>query len=155
VKEYIDRKAAEQAKPEFLNEKVEGYEKAIYAKGWNDCNTQYRENILSIPAADVVEKNHNFIDGANLASKIAGHSYYHGDAILSAIFTLMNGKDGIASIKPADEIKFFYADWLWDGYDYEKPWFCSKCRCHSENGTNYCPNCGAKMNGGIKNDDNI
>ena len=58
MKEYIERKAAEQAKPEFLNEKVEDYEKAIYAKGWNDCNTQYRENILSISAADVMEVRH-------------------------------------------------------------------------------------------------
>jgi hypothetical protein len=146
MKEYIEREAALKGQvPHYSTNGVEIIEgKAI--------PVEYIENL---PAADVVEKNYNFIDGANLASKIAGHSYYHGDAILSAIFTLMNGKDSIASIKPADEIKFFYADWLWDGYDYEKPWFCSKCRCHSENGTNYCPNCGAKMNGGIKNDDNI
>lgn len=63
--------------------------------------------------------------------------------------------DAIASIPATDELKFFYADWLCDGYDYERPWVCSKCHYHSESGTNYCPNCGAKMDGGIKNDDNI
>lgn len=108
MKEYIDRKAAEQAKPEFLNEKVEGYEKAIYAKGWNDCNTQYRENILSIPAADVVKVRH----GKWIFGQTMGHSWMK----------------------------------------------CSEC-CVSQDGQTatftYCPNCGAKMDGGIKNDDNI
>lgn len=45
--DYITREAAEQAKCEFLNENGE------YAKGWNDCNREYRKNILEIPAANV------------------------------------------------------------------------------------------------------
>ena len=101
MKAYINRKEAEQAKPEFLNEKVEDYEKAIYAKGWNDCNTQYRENILSIPSADVVEVKHSrWIFGQTM-----GHSWMK----------------------------------------------CSEC-CVSQGGQTatftYCPNCGAKMDGG-------
>lgn len=102
MKEYVERKVAEQAKPEFLNEKVESYEKAIYAKGWNDCNTQYRENILSIPAANVVEVKHG--------------EWIRCKTILN-IFKCSYCCD-----------KFF------DSEKYK-----------------YCPNCGAKMDGGTNN----
>ena len=30
--------------------------------------------------------------------------------------------------------------------------FCDKCHKHNDNRTDYCPNCGAKMGGGIKTD---
>lgn len=30
--------------------------------------------------------------------------------------------------------------------------FCDKCHKHNDNRTDYCPNCGAKMDGGIKTD---
>lgn len=45
--DFISREDAEQAKCEFLNENGE------YAKGWNDCNREFRKNILEIPSADV------------------------------------------------------------------------------------------------------
>ena len=48
--DYISRKAAEQAKCEFLGTSCHTN---LYAMGWNDCNIQYRENILNILPADV------------------------------------------------------------------------------------------------------
>lgn len=54
----------------------------------------------------------------------------------------------LAEMPTIDATKVIHAYWIWDGYDYEKPWVCSKCRGHSESETNYCPNCGAKMDGG-------
>ena len=105
MKEYIERKVAEQAKPEFLNEKVEDYEKAIYAKGWNDCNTQYRENILSIPAADAVEVKH-------------GH-WIVVDA----------GREKCSECSRIYSIDALFLVGINDEPD-------------------YCPNCGAKMDGG-------
>ena len=51
--DYISREAATQAKPEFLNENHEDAEKALYAKGWNACNSAFIDNLLDIPAADV------------------------------------------------------------------------------------------------------
>lgn len=41
------------------------------------------------------------IDADKLASKIAGHSYYHGDRILSAIFCMAEGKE-IGNVKPTN-----------------------------------------------------
>ena len=57
--------------------------------------------------------------------------------------------DIVKAIPAADAVEVIHAYWVWDGYDYEKPWACSKCRYHSENETNYCPNCGARMDGGV------
>ena len=57
--EYIKKLDAFQAKNEFLNpcvvkntnEETE-YARA-YAKGWNDCNSSFIDNIDKIPTADV------------------------------------------------------------------------------------------------------
>lgn len=43
-----------------------------------------------------------YIDGNNLFSRIAGHSYYHGDTILSAIQCAIEGKESQESIPPAN-----------------------------------------------------
>lgn len=51
----------------------------------------------------------------------------------------------VKDIPAANVVEVIHAHWVWDGYDYEKPWACSNCRCHSESETKYCPNCGAKM----------
>lgn len=51
-----------------------------------------------------------------------------------------------------DVVEVKYGEWLWNrGCAYgESPYYCSLCiDGGSDNGRdNYCPNCGAKMNGG-------
>ena len=49
----IDINAALQAHPEFLNEKIDDHDKAIYAKGWNDCNKEYYNAISELPVASI------------------------------------------------------------------------------------------------------
>ena len=58
---------------------------------------------------------------------------------------LHNVLEAFNEIPAADVVEAKHAYWVWDGYDYGKPWTCSKCHYHSENETNYCPNCGADM----------
>ena len=45
----------------------------------------------------------------------------------------------------------------WEVVDQEEPrrYGCSRCKKLSWYETNYCPNCGAKMDGEVKNDDRI
>lgn len=57
-------------------------------------------------ADNIIEKlsytpNRRMINADKLASKIAGHSYYHGDRILSAIFCMAEGKE-VGNIKPTN-----------------------------------------------------
>ena len=47
----INSDAALQAHPEFLNEQIDDHDKAIYAKGWNDCNKEYYNSIAELPVA--------------------------------------------------------------------------------------------------------
>ena len=49
----IDINAALQAHPEFLNEKIDDHDKAVYAKGWNDCNKEYYNAIAELPVASI------------------------------------------------------------------------------------------------------
>ena len=46
-----------------------------------------------------------------------------------------------------------HGHWEWDGYVYDMLWRCSECSCLNENDSDYCPNCGAKMNGERKDDE--
>lgn len=64
------------------------------------------ELLLKTKSADEIaaERRQRFIDGEKLSSKIAGHSYYHGDAILSKIGIMMEGKDTGNSVRPANVI---------------------------------------------------
>ena len=60
----------------------------------------------------------------------------------------------VEDIKPADVAPVVHAHWIRhenadeiDGY--EVPMFeCSKCRAWKEDDSDYCPDCGAKMDGG-------
>ena len=49
----INSDAALQAHPEFLNEQIDDHDKAIYAKGWNDCNKEYYNSIAELPVASM------------------------------------------------------------------------------------------------------
>lgn len=43
------------------------------------------------------------IDADKLAKRIAGHSDYHGDSILSAIYCMAEGKEISKPIKPIEQ----------------------------------------------------
>lgn len=51
----------------------------------------------------------------------------------------------IDSIPAADVVEVVRGKWKWDGFVYDAPWQCSGCGAFSEYESNYCPNCGAKM----------
>lgn len=51
--ERIEKKDALQAHPEYLNEQINDHDKAIYAKGWNDCNKEYYNAITELPVASI------------------------------------------------------------------------------------------------------
>jgi tRNA(Ile2) C34 agmatinyltransferase TiaS len=90
------------------------------------------------------------------ASKIAGHSYYHGDKILARLYCLKEGQEIEESIEPADVVEVVHGEWI------DKPTgrychigsYCSVCGkksgiagIESNRHKPYCPNCGAKMDG--------
>lgn len=83
---------------------------------------------------------------------IAGHSYYHGDNILAALTCIAEGKE-VNPIRPADVAPVVYAEWVVCGDGDNVPWMCSYCcktTAHKYKVMygKYCPNCGAKMDGG-------
>ena len=53
MKEYIDREATLNERPEGRNPGQVGKEE--YNKGWNDCRSAFYKCITSMPTADVVE----------------------------------------------------------------------------------------------------
>lgn len=84
---------------------------------------------------------------------IAGHSYYHGDGILAALTCITEGKE-VNPVRPADVAPVVHGRWSDAGFG-ELPkhapygWACSACGGISFNNEYiYCPNCGAKMDGG-------
>lgn len=88
---------------------------------------------------------------------IAGHSYYHGDRILAALTCIVEGKEG-NPVRPADVAPVVHARWIHSRYEDCSEQFelvkCSQCNHEAYamafyvRGGNYCPNCGAKMDGG-------
>ena len=46
---YINVEDALQAHPEFLNEQIDDHDKAVYAKGWNACNSAFYGAIKELP----------------------------------------------------------------------------------------------------------
>ena len=58
MKEYIDREATLNERPEGRNPGQVGKEE--YNKGWNDCRNAFYKCISGMPAADVVEVRHGY-----------------------------------------------------------------------------------------------
>lgn len=146
--EYIKRKAA----IAYIREQSEecqkafeefGGESGIYADAYNDL----AEDFYGIPAAKAVSLH-------DIYRVIAGHSYYHGDRILAALTCIAEGKE-VNPVCPANVAPVVHGRWVHDGRRIERgiDWcHCSKCG-KSDNfctRTNYCPNCGAKMDGGAE-----
>ena len=103
--------------------------------------------IEEIPAADVRPVNKTDIDGNELFRRIAGHSYYKGDDILTRISLMQEGKSQKEDIKPADVRPVVHGEWRGE-YDE-----CSICGGSMSEltdawryyGVRFCPWCGADM----------
>ena len=149
--EYISRKAA----IAYIREQSEecqkafeelGGESGIYADAYNDL----AEDFYGIPAAKAVSLH-------DIYRIIAGHSYYHGDRILAALTCIVEGKE-VNPVRPADVAPVVHARWIHSRYEDCSEQFelvkCSQCNHEAYAMAfyvrvgNYCPNCGAKMDGG-------
>lgn len=153
--EYIKREAA----IAYIREQSEecqkafedlGGESGIYADAYNDL----AENFYGIPAAKVVSLH-------DIYRVIAGHSYYHGDRILAALTCITEGKK-VNPVRPSDVAPVVHGRWIsWEKAGNYVPspdrHECSVCHDAAQvlvNGfellSDYCPNCGAKMDGDRK-----
>lgn len=74
MKEYIDREATLNERPEGRNPGQVGKEE--YNKGWNDCRSAFYKCITSIPAADVVEVRHGRWEPGNPICPVCGENKF-------------------------------------------------------------------------------
>lgn len=130
--------------------------------------------IAKLTDLDIIEPNATMTDakrlladmpGANAVSLhdiyrvIAGHSYYHGDRILAALSCIAEGKE-VNPVRSADVVPVVHGRWdeskehfyLNNGCKEWTNFYCSECDAPNNSPTDYCPNCGAKMDGGGYND---
>lgn len=110
--------------------------------------------IADIPGTEVVSLH-------DIYRVIAGHSYYHGDRILAALTCIAEGKE-VNPVCPADVAPVVHGRWMHSRYEDCSEQFkrvkCSQCdqeayamAFYVVDG-HYCPNCGAKMDGGDDHD---
>ena len=83
------------------------------------------------------------------ADKLKAHYSWWANSTNYDLCEMKYVVDDIVDVQPTiDPVR--HGHWIEDGYNDYKP-ACSECGCHSEE-NNFCPNCGAKMDGG-KDDD--
>lgn len=88
-----------------------------------------------------------FSDGQYVDRYLLRDKLYAEDAITMKGVAILN------KFPAADVVEVRHASWIEDGY-YNKPCVCSNCGEPCEDTVmgkprwNYCPNCGAKMDGG-------
>lgn len=141
--EYIEREEAIAYTREQSEECQKAFEElggesGIYADAYNDL----AEDFYSIPVARAVSLH-------DIYRVIAGHSYYHGDRILAALTCIVEGKE-VNPVRPADVAPVVHAQWIEDESGII---ICPECKRGYNliaKFTNYCPACGAKMDGGDK-----
>lgn len=131
--------------------------------------------IAKLTDLDIIEPNATMTDAKRLLADmpgakavslhdiyrvIAGHSYYHGDRILAALSCIAEGKE-VNPVRSADVVPVVHGHWIWHEEEFE--YECSACHCrfdynhtfeifdHGFQYANYCPHCGAKMDGGEDN----
>lgn len=51
----------------------------------------------------------------------------------------------LKELPAANVVEVWHGHWMWDGYVYDAPWQCSNCGGFHAEDSNYCPNCGARM----------
>ena len=115
-----------------------------------DVNTSIRQAFekgfrLGLKKGQSADRPKGYIHINDIYKRIAGHSNYHGDAILAAFTCLTEGKE-VKSVEPLDIPEKPKGKWIDDG----DTLICNKCRIAYNHplfhhGWNYCPNCGAKM----------
>jgi hypothetical protein len=137
-----------------------GYKQSEILKGYiEQLQAEAFEEGFKV-AREQGQKHGHWIDGDKLFSKIAGHSDYHGDSILSAIACMMEGKEIGDVPYIADNYKIVrHGHWR---KDENGETVCSRCDYPAEFNpissdfieSNYCANCGAKMDEEVKNDRN-
>ena len=54
----------------------------------------------------------------------------------------------IGSLPAADVVEVRHGRWKGEWFDHKMMLVCSDCGCFADKMTDYCPNCGAKMDGG-------
>ena len=75
----------------------------------------------------------------------------HNKAVCQAIADIVDVKDIINNTPVADVAPIRHGHWVKEKPDVLIHWHCSVCKnCYylEEPNANYCPNCGAKMDGG-------
>ena len=60
----------------------------------------------------------------------------------------------IANAPTIDAVPVVHGYWRDEWFDHKLKIVCSICGCFADKWTDYCPNCGAKMDGG-KDDENM
>lgn len=78
---------------------------------------------------------------------IAGHSYYHGDRILSALTSITEGKE-VNPVCPTDMMPVVYGQWIpFHSEAAGDIQYCSACEIGFGAKMAYCPHCGAIIDG--------
>ena len=58
-------------------------------------------------------------------------------------------EDFVKDVPNVDAVEVVHGRWVYTDGEYEIYMICSECGWDSDYRTNYCPNCGAKMDGGV------
>ena len=157
MNEYIERGALRRAitcqkvmameRSDLTEQMIGGKNPDAWLRGF-DCGMQQALDIIAATNDPKV-----VVEIDKFASKIAGHSYYRGDKILVRLYCLKEGQKIEESIEPADVVEVVHGKWI-DPEDDDggTTWHCSKCGIPAKTTWgipygNYCPNCGAKMDG--------
>ena len=72
------------------------------------------------------------------------NEYYHPHSKRTTI-PIAEAIARINETPSADVAEVKRGKWLWDGYVYDAPYMCNCCSTLMDYESNYCPNCGARM----------
>lgn len=149
----ISREALKTNKPEFMNEKVvrdikyQTTKDRIYAKAWNDCNSYWLNIIDNAPSIKAYTEKEvqeireevakEFIDIIGNGQPVNTKMKYQID---------INGipieKLGLSSVTIEARSQ---GNWIFHKDYNERKYGCNQCGNLNNTPSNFCPNCGAKM----------